>query len=436
MKLEDYSDDDFDRFFDETLQREREPRANPVTIGTIAMLAQQGGYRGSRATVPTSQLKEDDPKASQAFDLNAAIPVYQPSGSPARVFAGPALGRAQLFPLSAFSLMVALGGVGKTTTIISLASHIAAGKAFGQHGVTPRKVLIISVEESREELNRKFGAAVHHWSNTERQTAIDGLRMISLVGHDPRLTQIDGRRIHSTDLTGVIIDAVQRFGAELVFLDHLQGFTSGDLNNSDTATALAREANCIVSATGAAVVMAAHTNKGNIGAQQVANGFTTGSLAFENAARQVVVIIPLPDDGAKALGLVAMRRDFMLMAMPKNSYGPSDEKAYLRKVHVPNFHTVAVELFEPTGGMKITSANERLRQALVDHIRDNPGSRSKNAIEKLAGKKGTFKASKAEVRAALGRLVEEGILRVRQITKEERNTHRYPHQTKEVFENV
>jgi len=260
--------------------------------------------------------------------------------------------------------------------------------------------------------------------------------MISLVGHDPRLTRIEGRSILGTALTQKVIEAVKKFGAGIVLLDHLQGFTSGDLNNSDTATALVREANRIVSETGAAVVMAAHTNKGNIGAQEVLHGFTTGSLAFENAARQVVGIIPLPDDDAKTLGLEAVRRDIMLMAMPKNSYGPSGEKTYLRKVYVSDFHTITVEPFYPLGRMAVPSANERLRQALVDHIRDNPGSRSKNAIEKLAGKKGRFKASKAEVRAALGQLIEEGVLQVRPITKEERNAHGYPHQTKEVYADV
>src|ERR1019366_5620378 len=100
-----------------------------------------------------------------------------------------------------------------------------------------------------------------------------------------------------------IIRAANDFGAEVIVLDHLQGFVSGHLNNSDTATALAMESNKIVAATGAAVVQTAHISKANINAQDVFAGFTTGSLAFENAARQMTGVIPLPDGDAKKFGL-------------------------------------------------------------------------------------------------------------------------------------
>ena len=433
MRLEDYNEEAVHNLFDQALRREQEPRSNRVTMGTVAMLAQQGGYTPPLGKHTHSAVTQH---TTDAFDLSAAKPLDYPHGIDGVEFAGPKVGDAKLFPLNALSLFVALGGGGKTTTIVTLAAHIAAGTSWGTANLTPLKAIIFSVEESQKELNRKFGAATKSWVGAQKQDAIENLRMISLAGHDPRLTRIDGRSIVGTDLTQKIINTAQQFGAGIVFLDHLQGFTSGDLNNSDTATALAREVNQVVFATGAAVVMAAHINKGNISAQEVSNGFTTGSLAFENAARQVVGIIPLPDADTKRLGLEALRRDFMLMAMPKNSYGPSGQIAYLRKVYVPDFHTITVVPFEPTARMTIPSASERLKQTLGDFIKANPGQCSKNAIEKQAGKKGPFKASKAEVRAALGQLVEEGILRVRSITREEKSAHGYPHQTKEVYEHV
>ena len=121
----------------------------------------------------------------------------------------------------------------------------------------------------------------------------------------------------------MMIDAAQSFGAEVIVIDHLQGFVSGDLNLSETATALSREANKIVSATGAAVVIAAHIAKHNINAQGVDSGFTTGSVAFENAARQVIGIIPILDDDAKKYGLEHVRQNYMRIGVPKNSYGPA-----------------------------------------------------------------------------------------------------------------
>jgi hypothetical protein len=47
---------------------------------------------------------------------------------PEREFAGPRIGAARLFPLNATSLLVSLGGTGKTTVAMKFAAHIAAGK--------------------------------------------------------------------------------------------------------------------------------------------------------------------------------------------------------------------------------------------------------------------------------------------------------------------
>jgi hypothetical protein len=74
-------------------------------------------------------------------------------------------------------------------------------------------------------------------------------------------------------------------------------------------------------------------------AQNVENGFTTGSLAFENAARQVTGAISLPDEDAKKFGLEDNRKDYIKLEMPKNSYGKAGEHCYLRKNIVPDFYT-------------------------------------------------------------------------------------------------
>lgn len=75
---------------------------------------------------------------------------------------GPWIGRTQLFPIGALSLLVALGGAGKTSLAVSIGCHVAAGKDWGTKPVQKRKVLYFSVEEDQLELKRKFGATVEH----------------------------------------------------------------------------------------------------------------------------------------------------------------------------------------------------------------------------------------------------------------------------------
>ncbi len=372
---------------------------------------------------------------SPPFDLDAATPKYFPTGMPRRAFAGPSLGDAYLFPLNALSLFVALGGVGKTAIIIKKAAHMAAGKAWGGDPIVRRKVLVFCIEESWEELNRKYGAAVHSWMDEERAKAEENLRLISCLDRDARLTNAVGRQVDVTGVCDQIIRAAKEFRAEVIFLDHVQGFVSGDLNNSDTATALARASNMIVAQTGAAVVQTAHISKANINAQDVFNGFTTGSLAFENAARQVTGVISLADADAEKFGLVDVKSDYLMVGMPKNSYGPGRAKGYLRKVHVPDFHTITVEPYTPVGRPLMRRGSERIKEAVLDYVKSQPGT-TPNNLDTLSGKAGQFKATKQEIRRAVQDLIGEGQLVLKTLTKEEREALRLPHQAKRIYEHV
>ena len=371
-----------------------------------------------------------------AFNLDGSIPVYHPSGMPPRDFAGPEITKGvRLFPMEAASIVVALGGVGKTTFITKMAAHIAAGKPWGSAPIKQRKVLVFNVEETQEELNRKYGAAVHKWDAADRFQVEAHLRQVSCLGQDARMTRFVERQVEGTQLTDRIIEAAKAFDAEVIFIDHLQGFTSGDLNNSDTATALTREANRIVSQTAAAVVLAAHTKKDNINAEAVENGFVTGSLAFENAVRQVVGIIPLPSKEADDCGLGAVRQNYRKMELPKNSYGPDRVSAYLVKDYIPDFHTITVEPFDlPQAASSFhLSKDDRLREALLEHIANEPAA-TPQSLDKLAGKDGIFKASRTRVRKMRDELLNEGTLRVRAATENDRKQHGLKRQVKKLYE--
>ena len=289
------------------------------------------------------------------------------------------------------------------------------------------------VEEDQSELDRKFGAVTFGWTQPERDMAIMNLRLISLKDRDPRLTRAEGRSIDPTGLADQVSEAALEFGAKFIVFDHLQGLTGGDMNNSDTATGLAQEANSIVSQTGAAVIFTAHTNKSQISAQDVGHGFTTGSLAFENAARQVTGAIPLPEEDAKRLELEDVRKDYIKLEMPKNSYGIAGETGYLKKEIIPHFHTVAVGPYEPHAGtLSIPSGKDSLQQKVHEHIRTNPGL-SKNRLERMSGKKGQLKASKENIRSALTSLIEDGAVKLVKPTQAQRDKYDISHQTTKVL---
>jgi hypothetical protein len=246
-------------------------------------------------------------------DPNRYRPRYVPGGMPARQFVGPSVGPSiRLFPAAALSTLVALGAVGKTSLLVSMAAHIAAGKSWNGYPVNQHKVAIFFCEETEEEAARKFSAIVDRWSPAEQQAAMDNLRLVSLLGEDARLTTIERGQYQGSGTAEKMIAMLDDFGLKdgLVVLDHMQGFASGDLNVSETATSICREANKIVEATGAAVVFAAHISKANIKATELEQGFAVGSLAFENATRQLAGMLPMTQDLAKKYGLESERTDY------------------------------------------------------------------------------------------------------------------------------
>lgn len=424
-----YVASEVDRQFDSGLENRTSTSGKPPRRArSILYDAKHYGY------VPPPLDRAGAPVETPPFDRLQGLPGFFPDGMEPNVFVGPVVGTAQLFPARAISLFVALGSVGKTSSLIAMAAHIAAGKSWGGQLLMQRPGIVFSVEETQQELWRKFSATVADWPDRDIRRAQGELLMYSMSERDPRLTRAVNRNIEPTGLAERIIEIVSEHNAEFIILDHLQGMVSGDLNNSDTMVAVAHECNRIATVTGAAVVVAAHTNKGNINAEVVNHGFSTGSLAMENAARQVVGLIPMPEADGKAFGLEAVRKDYIRLEMPKNSYGRGGEVAYLKKHYVPAFHTVTVVPFDPpaveTG--KVLSKKDRLWRAIVEHVRDNPRATA-NLLDKLAGVKGVLKASRNEVREAIGELIVHEVLVERDVSSDYRTRHGLPPQIRKVY---
>ena len=389
----------------------------------------------------TTSIAEYSGQPSDAWwnvgQLDRYRPVYVAGGIEARKFVGPNVGAGvRLFPASALSAMVALGAVGKTSLLISLALHTAAGKSWNGFPVERNKAAMFFCEETQEELTRKVSAILDGWSPSERQAAMENILLVPLLGADPRLTTIDKGQYRGSGVAERMIAMLEVFGLRdgLVVIDHMQGFASGDLNVSETATSICREGNKIVEATGAAVVFAAHISKANINATTLEQGFAVGSLAFENAARQMSGMLPMSEESAKKFGLEDVRSQYVWLGLPKNSYGATDGGMWLQKVFVQKYHTIAikpVQLAVPVSQPR-RSANEKLADRIVAYLAPRPWV-SRNQLDGESGADGDLKASKSKVRDVLGGLIDSGSIDLHVVTEAERQKHGIPKQVKEVL---
>ena len=407
-----------------------------IGTGTLYHVAKQHGWIEPEPTAIATVQPADD----CWWDVTALAryrPIYVADGLAARKFVGPNVGAGiRLFPASALSTLVALGAVGKTSLMISIALHVAAGKKWNGFALEQNKVAMFFCEETADELTRKVSAVVDGWLPGERQTAMDNLLLVPLLGADARLTEIDRGQYNGSGVAEKMIAMLDAFGLRdgLVVIDHMQGFASGDLNVSETATSICREGNKIVEATGAAVVFAAHISKANINATTLEQGFAVGSLAFENAARQMVGLLPMPEEDAKKYGLESTRKDYVWLGLPKNSYGGTDGGMWLQKVVVPKYHTIVVkpvQLVVPVTGPR-RSANEKLAERLITYLASQPWT-SRNQLDGIAGEDGDLKASKSKVRDVLGGLIDASVITLHEVTGDERQQHGIPKQVKEVL---
>ena len=370
-------------------------------------------------------------------DPNSYKPTYYPLGMPPREFVGPiiCLGT-KLFPMTALSSLVALGGVGKTSVLMSIGIHIAAGKIWNNHELEKKKVAMFFCEETQEEIDRKFSAIVDKWNNEEREEATKNFAAISFLGQDARLTLVNGKQYNGSGMAEEIIQFLKKFELKngLVIFDHMQGFTSGDLNSTETSTSICLEANKIVEATGAAVVLAAHVSKSNINAESVSQGFAVGSLAFENATRQMSGMTYMSPEQAKKYGLEGQNKNYVQLGVAKNSYGAITDGLWFQKVFSPKFHTVVFEpvnLQIPIPAAKL-SAYQRLCSQLKDYLVKNPFT-TKNHLDALSGKDEIFQESKNKIRDALKSLIDSDEIFLHSVTEKERIENAISKQVKEVL---
>jgi hypothetical protein len=406
---------------------------------TYGQLTLNKAFEGGQ-TNKSYVLKEEDLNSNRSFfkDQDQYRPVYIPNGMPPRNFVGPSIySGIRLFPANALSTLVALGASGKTSLLLSIACHVAAGKDWNNSPLKQEKVVMLFCEEDQHEINRKFSAIVAKWTAKELQDATENLLLIPLIGADTRLTTNERNQYKGSGIAEEIIKLLKNFGIKdgLVIFDHKQGFSSGDLNSSETATSICREANKIVEETGSAVVFASHIPKNFINADEFRQGFAADSLAFENAIRQMSGLIPMTPEVAKKFGLEGAHSEYVWLSLAKNNYGSTSDGVWLKKSVSSEYHTVVVEpvtLIPPIPVSKL-SEFQKIAKRIIDHIAKYPYT-TKNILDGLSGKDADLKASKAKVRECLKTLIDSGDINVIAVTDEIRQKQSIPKQVKEILQ--
>lgn len=232
---------------------------------------------------------------------------------------------ADLMPERVPMLLVARGGTGKGHFELALALSLALGEPFGRFTVPrPRGVVFVAREDDREELHRRFAAAVRarfgeNLGPDRAELLRRNLRFVDLFG-------VRGGRL-GEPLVRATVEAAKRLDEPgLVMFDplgKLLTLDSAPLNTQEGAGLVHEWLDVVVQETGFGVLAAHHVNKDAARSGQATPGAATGSQLLEDFARFVLVLTRVQGEDAQKLGLSPLSRyGYVQATVTKQNYAP------------------------------------------------------------------------------------------------------------------
>jgi hypothetical protein len=328
------------------------------------------------------------------------------------------------------SSIVAAGGTGKTALRLLQFISLAIGRELcGQHVFRRSRVLLISLEDDRDELQRRITAVLKHYGIDRRE--LDGWLFCAA----PKLSKIammKGQTRVIGPLEHQIRDAIERRRPDLISLDPfikthgLEENDSGDMDFvCDLLARMAVEFNI-------AVDSPHHVHKGTVTPGDADSG--RGSSGIKDAARLVYTLVPMSAEEARTFNIDPLqRRSYVRLDSAKVNIAPNADKAlWFRLVPVlidnataeyPNGDTIqVVEPWSPPStwagitNEMITTILFQIERGLVDTDELPSGERYSNAPN--AGERAVWKVvqsvvtnkTEGQCRQIISSWIESGLL--------------------------
>ena len=199
------------------------------------------------------------------------------------------------FAGSSLSLL-ADGGVGKTALRIAQALALASGQPItGEHVFRRGRVLIVSLEDDRDELRRRVKAArLHHGIEA---ADIREYLFLSAVAHRGLKIAVmkDGNPVPS-DMYDHLVEVIRKRQIDLVILDPFVKSHSVEENGNNAIDFVASLLSRLAIEHNIAIDAPHHISKGAPDPGNANRG--RGASAFKDAARLVYTMTPMSDDEA------------------------------------------------------------------------------------------------------------------------------------------
>jgi RecA-family ATPase len=234
------------------------------------------------------------------------------------------------------AVLIASGGVGKTTLVIYEAIHIILGlPLYGKRIKKPGPVMIITAEDSREQIIARASriAAAMKLFDFHIEKIKRNLFVWYVGNQDYKLCCMEKEMVANSVNVDKLIETIKPLNLSLLNIDPAVSFSVGESRVNDAEQGLIRAARRIKDALNCCVRYIHHTSKTSGKEGDIDQYAGRGGSAMPDGARMVTVLKSLSvsdfleqtgesfSEGAKGL----------ILAFPKLSYTSAQPKVYLER---------------------------------------------------------------------------------------------------------
>ena len=336
------------------------------------------------------------------------------------------------------AVLAGLSGVAKSQLTVQLAMAVATGEPFAGRATKAGQVFYLSGEEDRNEVQRRVNALIRHDGMSQLQIDLirQNLLAFPLVGEDIRFTAGKSGALAETDFAKQVIEAAKEHEAlRLIILDHAGLIHGGHFSEKHDVALTMRLVNRICEATGAVVLLVAHSPKNAINAQEPDASMIFGSTAFVEQARGGWVMTGMTEEQAKPFGISKVgRKDFVALTGVKANYTKAGRELWFRKVPFDEVAVLEHVTLSPKHAQ--TKQTVTLQGHILQAVIGSPGRYSKTSLrDQHHGKtRGPWAASKADIENSVEDMLRIGQLFTRTPTAAEVKTYGHGPQVKMVLD--
>ena len=224
------------------------------------------------------------------------------------------------------SCTAAAGAAGKSSKSIAEALAMTTGKSLlGVLPPGPLRVLLINLEDDRNEMNRRIQAAMIYY---ELKPEDVGDRLIVVAKNEMRFKIAIEKRnsvFPQTDAINMLTDHIITNKIDVVSIDPLRKTHSVNENNNGAIGDMIECYDAITEATRCAIHLWHHVRKSGGGETTIES--LRGASAFVNSFRSVNMMETMTDDEAKKFGIDKHRRKYYFRSFSgKLNFAPPIEK--------------------------------------------------------------------------------------------------------------